>query len=200
MKKFRRSLTPVIARIVNECIKQGIYPDRWKSALVCTIPKKGCLTDVSNWRPICLLPVISKILEGVMTRQLRNYLEAHGLIHHSQHAYREARGCLSCWADLDTAVCHAKDEGKAVGLLQTDMTSAFNCANAASLIPKLRLAGVGLESCKLILSYMTQRTIRVKVDYFISEPLELQTGSGEGTQISPLIWLVFILDTNAVLN
>ena len=199
-KKFRRSLTPAIARIVNECIKQGIYPDRWKSALVCPIPKKGCLTDVSNWRPICLLPVISKILEGVMTRQLRNYLEAHGLIHHSQHAYREARGCLSCWADLDTAVCHAKDEGKAVGLLQTDMTSAFNCANAASLIPKLRLAGVGLESCKLILSYMTQRTIRVKVDYFISEPLELQTGSGEGTQISPLIWLVFILDTNAVLN
>ena len=168
--------------------------------MVCPIPQKGWLTDVANWRPIVLLPVISRILEGVMTRQLRNYLEAHNLIHHSQHAYREARGCLSCWADLDTAVCHARDQGKAVGLLQTDMTSAFNCANTALLIPKLRLAGVGLESCKLVLSCMTQRTLCVKIDYFTSEPLELQTGSGEGTQISPLIWLVFILDSSAVLN
>lgn len=199
-KKFRRSLTPAIARIINECIKQGIYPERLKSGTVVPIPKKGCLTDVANWRPIVLLPVLSKILEGVMTKQLRHYLEAHGLIHHSQHAYRESRGCLSCWADLDTAVSHARDQGKAIGLLQTDMTSAFNCANAASLIPKLRLAGVGLESCRLILSYMTERTIRVKIDYFTSEPLILQTGSGEGTQISPLIWLIFILDTEAVLD
>ena len=199
-KRFKRSLTPAIARIVNECIKQNYYPDKWKSGIITPIPKKGNLKNVANWRPIVLLPVISRILEGVLTRQLRGYLEAHGLIHHSQHAYRESRGCQTCWSDLETEVSYARDQGWAIGILQSDMTSAFNCVDAASLIPKLRLAGLGLNSCALINSYMERRVNRVRVEGVLSTPKVLSTGSGEGTQLSPLIWTVYILDSRAVLD
>ena len=199
-KKFRKSLIPAISRIVNECIKQSIYPPRWKEGTICPIPKKGDLTEVSNWRPIVLLPVVSRVLEGVMTRQLRGYLEDHKLLHYSQHAYRSARGCLSCWADLETVVSYSRDQGRAVTMLQTDMTSAFNCVNAESLIPKMRMAGVGINSCNLVLSYLTKRCNKVQIDNYVSSPLELRVGSGEGTSLSPLLWLVFILDSRAVLD
>ena len=72
--------------------------------------------------------------------------------------------------------------------------------NAECLLPKMRLAGVGLNSCEKIKSYLSNRTNRVKVENFISEPLDVRTGSGEGTQISPLTWVIFTLDAAIVLN
>ena len=198
-KKFRSSLTPVIARIVNECIKQSTYPQQWKEGVICPIPKKGDPTLVSNWRPIVLLPVVSRILEGVMTRQLRGYLEEHKLLHYSQHAYRIQRGVMTCIGDLEAVVSYARDQGRAVSMLQTDMTSAFNCVNAETLIPKMRMAGVGINSCNMMLSYLTKRRNKVGVGNCVSTPLELKVGSGEGTQISPLAWLIFIIDNSAVI-
>ena len=199
-KKFRKTLTPALAKIVNECISQNYYPQRWKNGVISPIQKKGDLQEVSNWRPVVLMPVVSRVLEGVMTKQLRYHLESRGLISSSQHAYRNHRGCLTLWRDLDTKVQKARDQGKAVACLQTDMTGAFNVVNAECLLPKMRLAGVGLNSCEMIRSYLTKRTNRVKVENFISDPLDVRTGSGEGTQISPLIWVIFTLDAAIVLN
>ena len=199
-KKFRSALIPSITKIVNNCIRQGIYPDRYKQGIISPIPKKGDLGLVSNWRPVVLLPVASRILEGVLSRQLMNYLENKQLISPSQHSYRQHKGCSSCLQDLDTVVSKARDEGRAVGMLQTDMTSAFNCVNAASLIPKLRMAGVGNFSCGVIRSYLHNRQNRVRVGNVMSAPEVIKTGSGEGSQISPLLWLVFILDCEVVLD
>ena len=199
-KKFMQTLVPSITKIVNNCIRTGIYPDRYKQGIISPIPKKGDLTLVSNWRPVVLLPVASRILEGVLSRQLMYYLEEHKLISPTQHAYRSHRGCGSCWEDFDTVVSKARDDGKSLGMLQTDMTSAFNCVNAASLLPKLRMAGVGNFSCGIIGSYLENRQNRVKVGNFMSEPVVIKTGSGEGSQISPILWLLFILDSSVVLD
>ena len=199
-KRFMKTLVPSITRIVNNCIRTGTYPDRYKQGIISPIPKEGDLTLVSNWRPVVLLPVASRILEGVLSRQLMYYLEDKKLISPSQHAYRSHRGCGSCWQDFDTVVSRARDDGRSLGMLQTDMTSAFNCVNAASLLPKMRLAGVGNFSCGMIGSYLENRQNRVKVGNFMSDPVVIKTGSGEGSQISPILWLVFILDSSVVLD
>ena len=199
-KRFKMTLVPALAKIVNECIRQSYYPQRWKTGVISPIPKKGDLHEVCNWRPVVLMPVVSRILEGVMTRQLRGYLESRDIISPSQHAYRQRRGVLTLWRGFDTAVCKARDQNKAAGCLQTDMTGAFNVVNAACLIPKLRMTGVGLNSCEMVRSYLTNRTNRVKIENYISSPLDVMTGSGEGTTVSPLIWLIFILDSACVLD
>ena len=200
-KKFRRVLTPYIARIVNNCIRESYYPMRYKDGVIVPIPKKSeGLTDVANWRPVVLLPVASRILEGVLSRQLTSYLEGMRLIAPTQHAYRAHKGTGSCWEDLDCVVNKARDEGKSIGVLCTDMTSAFNCVNAACLLPTLRMAGMGNFSCQIIKSYLTGRRNRVKVGNHMSQPVTIHTGSGEGSQISPLLWVVFILSYTVVLD
>ena len=115
-KKFRRVLTPYIARIVNNSIRESYYPMRYKDGVIVPIPKKSeGLTEVANWRPVVLLPVASRILEGVLSRQLTSYLEGMRLIAPSQHAYRAHKGTGSCWEDLDCVVNKARDEGKSIG-------------------------------------------------------------------------------------
>lgn len=199
-KKFRSSLTPAITKIINTCIEYGVYPDRFKRGIISPVPKKNDLTDVANWRPVVLLPVMSRILEGVLIRQMMSYLEGHGLLPPTQHAYREGKSCISMWEDIDTLVNQARDQGKACGLLMTDLAGAFNCLSKDTLLPKLRLAGFSLHSIKLLESYLTGRMNSCKIESYISRPRDVPTGCGEGSASGPCLWLCHILNSSMVVK
>ena len=199
-KRFRSSLTPAITRIINTCINYGIYPDRFKRGTISPVPKKGNLSEVSNWRPVVLLPVMSRILEGVLMRQMMGYLEGHNLLPPTQHAYRQGKSCISMWEDIDSLVNQARDQGKAVGLLMTDLAGAFNALSKHTLIPKLRMAGFSLHSLKLLECYLTGRMNSVKIESFISRPRDVPTGCGEGSSSGPILWLCHILNSSTVVK
>ena len=87
-KRFRSALTPALSRVINTAIKTSQYPQRYKDGLLAPVPKRGNLELVGNWRPVVLLPVASRILEGVLCSQIRDYMEGMKLIPATQHAYR----------------------------------------------------------------------------------------------------------------
>ena len=199
-KRFSGTLIPSLARIVNECIKQSYYPESWQRGLVSALHKKSEVTEVSNYRPVVLLPCVSRVLESCLTRQLRKYLEDRHLISSNQHAYRVKKSCSTALIDLETAVRHARDEKKAVGSLQTDMTAAFNCVHSSCLLPQLRLAGLTEPALKLLDSYMTGRMNAAKVGSCLSEFKAIKTGVGEGAQFAPTAWICYLIAAPAVLK
>ena len=138
IKQFEQVLTPHITKVINLAIMTSTYPQMWKFGIISPVPKKGDLSLDKNWRPVTLLPVMSKILERVLNTQLKNYMELHRVLPTSQHAYRSHKSTDTAWADLDTRIQKATDSGKYVGLLLVDMSAAFNLVAKEIIVPKLK--------------------------------------------------------------
>ncbi len=73
---------------INTSLTTGVFPQVWKHALVIPLFKKGDQESVNNYRPISLLPVLSKIVEKIVSNQLSDFLLNHNLLSDSQHGFR----------------------------------------------------------------------------------------------------------------
>ncbi|XP_029167707.1 uncharacterized protein LOC114938112 [Nylanderia fulva] len=73
-------IMPVLEHVCNYSLTCGIYPEVWKSALICPVPKIKNPVLANHYRPIAILPTLSKMLERVACDQIREYLEREGLL------------------------------------------------------------------------------------------------------------------------
>ena len=199
-KRFRSALTPALSRVINTAIKTSQYPQRYKDGLLAPVPKRGNLELVGNWRPVVLLPVASRILEGVLCSQIRDYMEGMKLIPATQHAYRPNKSCMTAWLDLTTGVARARDEKKAVGCLMTDLQGAFDVLSGETLLPKLRMCGFSQAAVAMVGSYLSNRTSRTKLDGVTSSTRTVNQGSGQGSCAGPLLWVLHLLCSPAVVK
>ena len=162
LKKFRYVLAAPLRHIVNQAIRTGEYPDPWKVGLITPLPKSGDLSNPKNWRPVVINPAVSKVLEGVLHLQLQEHMESYGIFSPSQHAYRKCRSCESALVDLDTLIQKARNEGKVVALVMTDMSAAFNLIKKDVLLSQLKCYGFNFKSRSLVNSYLSRRRTRCR--------------------------------------
>ena len=188
VKKFKNCLSPAIQHIVNLCLTKSIYPDQWKCGIVSPIPKKGNLSLPSNWRPIVLNCVLSKILERCMNDQMMAFISNNILDSPSQHAYRKSKSCLSAWTELDTFIAEQRNAGRVVGVCLTDQSAAFNVLQPDILCGKLKILGFSKSAINLILHYLTGRKTKCFVNGVMSSTVDLTSGVGEGSVLGPTLY------------
>ena len=155
LKKFRHTLAVLLRHIINQAIRTGIYPEPWKVGLITPLANSGDLTNPN--------PAASKVLKGVLQEQLQAHMEAYEIYSPSQHAYRRKQSCESALVDLDTIVQKARNEGKVVALLMTDMSAAFNLIDKNILLSQMKLYGFTSKSRTLVHSYLTKRKTKCKI-------------------------------------
>ena len=81
------ALVNALTDIFNTLTINSIFPCLWKVALTTAVHKRGDIHDMNNYRPISLLPILNKIFEKVINKQLTDYLECHRLLHNAQHGF-----------------------------------------------------------------------------------------------------------------
>ena len=95
--KILKAAAPEIAqsvtKIIDKSFTSGIFPDHWKTAKVTPVHKSGPLHDFGNFRPISVLPLLSKIIEKHMHSHFYSYLDAHGLLYVAQSGFRAMHSC-----------------------------------------------------------------------------------------------------------
>ena len=109
VKKFKNCLSPIIQHIVNLCLTKSIYPEQWKVGIISPIPKRDDLSMASNWRPIVLNCVMSKVLEHCMNDQMMKFVGENILDSPTQHAYRRSKSCLSALDRARHVHCQAEE-------------------------------------------------------------------------------------------
>ena len=126
----KRLATP-IAQLCNLSIILGIFPDECKIAKLIPLYKKGSKVDPKNYRPISLLPVVSKIIEKVIYDQTINFLNEKKILYNLQSGSRKNYSTDSCLTYLNDKVVRGFDSGLLTGMILIDLQNAFDTIDHA---------------------------------------------------------------------
>ena len=146
IKLIAHDILPAITHIVNLSIRDGIFPRSWKSAKVVPLLKKDDPLNPKNYRPVALLPVLSKILERAVFQQLVGYLDHNGILHPNHHGSRKGHSTATALIQMYDVWTKAVDEGNMVGVMMIDLSAAFDMVDHGILLAKLEILGLDLQA------------------------------------------------------
>ena len=111
MKMLNRSISPILAVLINESFLTGVFPDKLKIAKVIVLHKKGATDSPSNYRPISLLSIFSKIFEIIMHKRLHEFLEVNGILHSLQFGFRRKHSTSHTSISMTEKIRNTIDNG-----------------------------------------------------------------------------------------
>ena len=132
-----------LTNCINKSIETGYFPDSLKEANITPIFKKDDLLDKSNYRPVSILPLISKVFERLIYNQLSEYTES--FLNHILCGFRKAHSTQHALFKLLQSWQKELDNGGFVGTILMDLSKAYDCIPHELLIAKLKCYGIDTE-------------------------------------------------------
>ena len=195
LKQFQLLFMPIFLAIFNSVLASGEWPSPWKTSLILPLFKKGDPADHSNYRPISLVPSLSKILERILDARLAHWLEKYRILKEEQAGFRDGYNAIDRVLVLQALVeKYAKGKNR-LYVAFLDLEKAFDSIDRIFLC--LELLKVGLPRLFVrILADMYRNTFGiVKVlGKGLSSPFEIRKGVKQGSSISPRLFTLYIND------
>ena len=177
---------PKIVIDFNSSVQSGIFPQNQKLADISPIFKRDIKLYKENYRPVSILSALSKISEKLMLHQIDKYMRDKLSVYLC--GFRKGMSAQNCLLLLVEKWKKSLDKGGKCGVLLTDLSKAFDCLVHDLLIAKLHAYGFDYLSLKLILSYLTGRLQRVRINASFSSWMEILTGVPQGSVLGPELY------------
>ena len=176
--------------IINQSLTSGIFPNCLNIAKVTPIFKKEKIKLITNYSPISLLPLISKIFETVIHEQLSEYFISNNLFCPQQYGFQKNSSTELAALDLLDRVLDQMDKHKIPINFHIDLSKAFDSLQHDILLDKLTYYGVTHQAKKLIESYLSNRKQFVQVGNIKSTMKQVSTGVLQGLIVGPLLFII----------
>ena len=137
LKYISNEICKPLTLVVNQCLQTGIFPDNMKLAKVIPIYKKSDSSNMSNYRPISILPSISKIIEIIVFNQLNTYFHKHKLLNTNQYGFQSKHSTELTALHIVDKVIKDLDRNCVPINIYLDLSKAFDTLDHTILLSKL---------------------------------------------------------------
>ena len=200
LKVAANSIAPSLTHIFNHGLISNCFPDEWKMARLVPIHKKGPRDLIENYRPISILPVISKIMERILYEQIYQYLSDNSLLTEYQYGFRTMHSTVSALLDSTNSWYVNMDRKMFNLVVLLDLKKAFDTIDHSILLSKLELYGITGNALSMIRSYSSGRNQKCQLGDKMSTARRIECGIPQGSILGPLFFLIYINDLPQCLN
>ena len=176
--------------LVNRCLSESVFPEAWKVAKVIPVAKKS-----GGFRPISLLPYLSKIMEKVMASQINGFVTTNNLMNELQSGFRKSHSCKTAVLKVVDDLTNIADSRQIAALVLIDFTKAFDTVNHDVLIKKLK-SRFGFDDCAIDLMkcYLHDRKSVIYSCNEWSDYVSINSGVPQGSILGPLLYCLYVDD------
>lgn len=187
-----------LCTIFNLIMNTTVFPSQWKESKVCPIFKSGDKHNISNYRPISILSNFAKLLEIILYSKI--YPTVRNTLSCNQHGFLDRRSSATNLMVLTQYISEVLDEQGQVDVVYTDFTKAFDRIDHNVLLNKLDTFGFSNRLLSFFASYLDRRIQFVAHNGFRSTNYVATSGVPQGSNLGPLLFLLFINDICKVIK
>ena len=192
LKNCSESTISILHNLFNKTISNGIFPDELKSANITPIFKKENPLDKKNYRPISVLPIVSKLFERLIQKQINTYINT--FLSPYLCGFRKGYSAQQALISLIEKWRVILDQKGFGGAILMDLSKAFDTINHDLLIAKLNAYGFDKCTLRVLKSYFSNRTQRTKVNNTFSSWTQIIRGVPQGSVLGPIFFNIYLND------